>query len=195
MKNSGWILAICLAASAWAQSPAAKLPVPQTAARPGLPKQTTATQIAAKPSAGVKQPAAGHPALSQANAQAAAAGKSPASPAAKTAAAQRRKGERDPFVSPIAERARSGPACTGTGKRCLYVGDLNLLGIVESEDGAIAVVASGSRTYFLREHDPLADGEVEKITRDAITMRQRSSDLLGKPVLREVVRKLGGPAV
>lgn len=89
---------------------------------------------------------------------------------------------------------RTGPACTGAGKRCLYVGDLNLLGIVQSANGVIAVVASGERTYFLREHDPLADGDVERITKDTITMRQRTSDVLGRPQVREVIRKLG-PAV
>jgi hypothetical protein len=104
-----------------------------------------------------------------------------------------RKG-RDPFVSPIVERIRTGAACTGAGKRCLYVGDLSLLGIVQSPNGIIAVVASGERTYFLREHDPLADGDVERITKDAITMRQRSSDVLGRPQVHEVTRKLG-PAV
>jgi hypothetical protein len=102
------------------------------------------------------------------------------------------KDRRDPFVSPIVERVRAtGPACTGTGKRCLYVGEINLQGIVESGNNVIAVVASGDRTYFLREHDSLADGDVEKITRDALTMRQRSSDVLGRVVVHEVTRKLG----
>ena len=103
------------------------------------------------------------------------------------------KGHRDPFVSPIVERP--GALCTGAGKRCLYIGDLSLIGIVESSNGVIAVVASGQHTYFLREHDPLADGEVERITSDAITMRQRASDLLGRPVEREITRKIGMPAV
>jgi hypothetical protein len=103
------------------------------------------------------------------------------------------QGRRDPFVNPIVERTNA--LCTGTGKRCLYIGDLSLIGIVESSNGVIAVVASGRHTYFLRENDPLADGEVERISGDAITLRQRTSDLLGRPVVREVTRKIGMPAV
>jgi len=105
------------------------------------------------------------------------------------------KGRRDPFVSPIVERMRGAASCTGAGKRCLYIGDVALLGIVQSSNGVIAVVASGRHTYFLREHDPLADGNVERITSDAITLRQRSSDVMGRPVVREVTRKIGSPAV
>ena len=106
-----------------------------------------------------------------------------------------RKGRRDPFVSPIMEKMRSAANCTGVGKRCLYIGDVSLLGIVQSSNGVIAVVMSGRHTYFLREHDPLADGNVERITSDAITLRQRSSDVMGRPVVREVTRKIGSPAV
>ena len=103
------------------------------------------------------------------------------------------QGKRDPFVSPIVERKSA--VCTGIGKRCLFIGDLNLVGIVESSNGVIAVVASGQHTYFLRENDPLADGDVERITSDAITLRQRTSDVLGHPVVKEVTRKIGMPAV
>lgn len=103
------------------------------------------------------------------------------------------QGKRDPFVSPIQERKLA--VCTVGGKRCLFVGDINLIGIVESSNGIVAVVANGRHTYFLRENDPLADGEVERITSDTITLRQRTSDLMGKPVVREVTRRIGMPAV
>jgi hypothetical protein len=103
-----------------------------------------------------------------------------------------RKHNRDPFVSPIVERP-AGVKCTGTGRQCLFVGDVRLQGVVESSGSFIAVVASGIHTYFLRDKDPLADGEVVRITRDAIIMRQRSSDELNRPVEREVTKKLGGP--
>ncbi len=103
------------------------------------------------------------------------------------------QGKRDPFVSPIQERKLA--VCTVGGKRCLFVGDINLIGIVESSNGVVAVVANGRHTYFLRENDPLADGEVERITSDTITLRQRTSDLMGKPVVREVTRRIGMPAV
>ena len=106
-----------------------------------------------------------------------------------------RKGRRDPFVSPIIGKMSSSTNCVGAGKRCLYIGDVRLLGIVQSSNGVIAVVASGRHTYFLREHDPLADGDVERITSDTITLRQRSSDVMGRPVMHEVTRKIGAPAV
>jgi hypothetical protein len=106
-----------------------------------------------------------------------------------------RKGVRDPFVSPIVERIRSGATCSGSGRQCLLVGDITLHGVVRSPSGFIAVVMNGEHTYFLRENDPLADGDVGRITRDAITLRQRSSDVQGRPTVREVTRKLGVPAV
>ena len=106
-----------------------------------------------------------------------------------------RKGRRDPFVSPIVERMSNAANCTGMGKRCLYIGDVRLLGIVQTSNAVIAVVESGRHTYFLREQDPLADGDVERITTDAITLRQRSSDVMGRPVVRQVVKKIGSPAV
>lgn len=105
------------------------------------------------------------------------------------------QGRRDPFVSPVVERVRSSAACTGSGRRCLLVGEISLHGVVRTSSGFIAVVVNGERTYFLREHDPLADGAVERITKDAIILRERSSDALGRPLTREVTKKLGGPAV
>ncbi|HVJ05534.1 MAG TPA: hypothetical protein VM578_07665 [Candidatus Saccharimonadales bacterium] len=105
------------------------------------------------------------------------------------------RGQRDPFVSPLVERLGSGASCTGSGRKCLAVGEIALHGVVSSPNGFIAVVVHGDHTYFLRENDPLANGAVERITRDAIVMRERTSDALGRPFTREVTRKLGVPAV
>jgi hypothetical protein len=92
------------------------------------------------------------------------------------------------------ERFRSTAACTGSGRQCLEVGDVSLHGVVHSPSGFIAVVMNGDHTYFLRENDPLADGTVARITNDAITFRQRSADAFGRPLVREVIKKLGVPA-
>jgi len=54
---------------------------------------------------------------------------------------------------------------------------------------------NGEHTYFLRENDPLADGSVERITRDAIVLRERTLDMFGRPITREVTRRLGVPPV
>jgi hypothetical protein len=211
MKISTLILAIWLAASAWAQAPPPK-PQPGSAA-------------AAKPSGGpAVSPSAKTPAPAESGMNTAAAtpqkanGKPPASPAhppaqssakrhgrrqhvaerpseQKTAQEQKPavKGRRDPFVSPIVEKFHTN--CTGSGRQCLLVGDLVLQGVVRYPGGYIAVVTSAEHTYFLHDNDPLADGDVERITKESITMRQRSSDVLGRPVVHEVTKKLGVPAV
>ena len=75
------------------------------------------------------------------------------------------------------------------------VGEISLHGVVRSSSGYIAVVVNGEHTYFLRENDPLADGAVERITNNAIILRERTSDVLGRSVTREVTKKLGAPAV
>ncbi len=101
---------------------------------------------------------------------------------------------RDPFVSPVVERFREAASCTGTGRQCLLVGEISLRGVVHSPSGSIAVVVNGDHTYFLRENDPLADGAVERIGKDAIILRERSSDAVGRPLTREVTKKLGQSA-
>jgi Tfp pilus assembly protein PilP len=107
----------------------------------------------------------------------------------------RATGRRDPFVSPIVERIRTSSTCNGSGKQCLAIGEITLQGVVHSPSGFIAVVMNGEHTYFLHVDDPLADGAVERITRDSIILRERSSDALGRPLIREVTKKLGVPAV
>jgi Tfp pilus assembly protein PilP len=110
--------------------------------------------------------------------------------------APRAKGRRDPFVSPVVERGGGNlPACSGSGRKCLVIGEITLHGVVHSPEGFIAVVMNGDHTYFLHENDPLADGAVERITKDTITLRERSSDALGRPLTREVTKKLGAPAI
>jgi len=101
---------------------------------------------------------------------------------------------RDPFVSPVVERGRQAANCTGTGRQCLLVGEISLRGVVRAPSGNIAVVVNGDHTYFLRANDPLANGIVERINSDAIILRERSSDTLGRPLTREVTRKIGAPA-
>jgi Tfp pilus assembly protein PilP len=86
-------------------------------------------------------------------------------------------------------------SCSGSGKQCLVIGEISLHGVVHSPSGFIAVVMNGEHTYFLRENDPLADGSVERITRDAIVLRERTLDMFGRPITREVTRRLGVPPV
>jgi len=190
MKISTLILAIWLAASAWAQAPP--------------PKQQPGSPAAAKSSAATPQTAKQKPAASPAKAPA----QSPARrhgrklaaerPAARKTVEDRKPGgkrQRDPFVSPIVERPPTGANCTGSGRQCLLVGDIVLQGVVRYTGGYVAVVTSGDHTYFLHDNDPLADGDVARITKDSITLRQRSTDILGRTAVHEVTKKLGVPAV
>jgi Tfp pilus assembly protein PilP len=103
-------------------------------------------------------------------------------------------GKRDPFFSPIVQEA-TGSGCS-TGKKCLDIGQINLRGVVKSEAGFIAVVTNGlNKAYFLRENDPVFNGYVVRITGDTVVFQETVQDKLGKPLQREVVKRISTPAV
>lgn len=108
-------------------------------------------------------------------------------------AARRPQGKRDPFVSPVV--ARPGGVGTSTcvsGKRCLVIGQVTLKGVVRAETGMIAVVENAARrVYFLREKDPLFDGQVVRIMGDAIVLQENVTDAQGRQATREVVKRVG----
>ena len=117
--------------------------------------------------------------------------KRPATPEMEGAA-----GRRDPFRSPVVETGGVLAGCSTGGKKCLVVDQITLQGIVQSPGGNIAVISNPEkRTYFLRDHDPVFNGFVLKITRDSITFRENVKDRLGRTVTREVVKTLNNPAV
>ncbi|HLW86073.1 MAG TPA: AMIN domain-containing protein [Candidatus Sulfotelmatobacter sp.] len=102
-------------------------------------------------------------------------------------------GKRDPFFSPVVQSGGSG--CS-TGKKCLEIGQINLRGVVKSENGFIAVVTNTlNKAYFLRENDPVFNGYVVKITGDSVVFQETVQDKLGKTFTREVVKKIFTPAV
>jgi len=104
-------------------------------------------------------------------------------------------GQRDPFISPVRTAATGGSGCS-TGKRCLAIDQINLKGVIKSEAGMIAVVTNSmDKAYFLRENDPVFNGFVVKITGDAVIFSETYEDKLGKPLTREVTKKLTTPAV
>jgi len=77
------------------------------------------------------------------------------------------------------------------GKAGLQVNTLRLDGIVKASNGMIAVVANPQqRTYFLREGDQLYDGKVEKISMEGVTFHEEGKDAFGKPVERQVNKRL-----
>jgi Tfp pilus assembly protein PilP len=77
------------------------------------------------------------------------------------------------------------------GKAGLQVSTLRLDGIVRSSNGMIAMVTNPqSRTYFLREGDQLYDGKVEKIAMDSVSFDELGKDAFGKPVERQVNKRI-----
>jgi Tfp pilus assembly protein PilP len=103
-------------------------------------------------------------------------------------------GKRDPFFSPVVQQP-AGPGCS-TGKKCLDIGQINLRGVVKSENGFIAVVTNSlNKAYFLHENDPVFNGYVMKITGDSVVFQETVQDKLGKPLTREVVKRIFTPAV
>jgi len=104
-------------------------------------------------------------------------------------------GKRDPFLSPVVNRTAIGSGCN-TGKKCLAIDQISLRGVVKSDSGMIAVVVNAmDKAYFLHENDPVFNGYVVKITGDSIIFKETVQDHLGKPVLREVTKKITTPAV
>jgi hypothetical protein len=55
----------------------------------------------------------------------------------------------------------------------------------------LAVVSNPQhRVYFLREGDKLYDGSVDHITLEAVSFHEIGKDAFGKPVEREVTKRL-----
>jgi type IV pilus assembly protein PilP len=97
---------------------------------------------------------------------------------------------RDPFES-LTGRQTKNAAILPPGKAGLQVSTLRLDGIVRAPNGMIAVVSNPqSRTYFLREGDHLYDGSVEKISMDGVSFHEEGKDAFGKPVERQVNKRI-----
>jgi len=160
----------------------AKVATPKVPAKPETKR--AAAPVAAKPASQAKAPTA-----VPANADAEAA-KGPEKVDGKWSMS----GKRDPFVSPVVYQ--TGPSNCASGKKCLEIGTINLRGVVQSENGFIAVVTNNlNKAYFLRENDPVFDGYVVKITGDSIVFQETTQDKLGKTFTKEVVKKLTTPSV
>ena len=181
------------------------------AAAPGLRAQA---KLAAPSDAKPASPAAGK-AAPQTGQQAAPAAKKPAAKPAPDKVAKARKpakpvetavnpdaareGEearaarRDPFESLVARQQaqKHATAALPPGTAGLQVSTLRRDGIVKSPSGMIAVVTNPqARTYFLREGDQLYDGRVEKIAMDGVSFHEMGKDAFGKPVERQVNKRI-----
>jgi Tfp pilus assembly protein PilP len=166
----------------------AKKPVTASiaAAKPATPAAKTAVKQAPKPvAASSSKPAT------------ASAAKSPAPVtrmvAVKKVESEQKIARRDPFESLIGRKQAQDALSKNLppGKAGLQVGTLRLDGIVRSANGMIAVVANPQqRTYFLREGDQLYDGKVDKISMEGVTFHEQGKDAFGKPVERQVNKRL-----
>jgi hypothetical protein len=155
-----------------AAKPAAQAPAPKTPAKSAATPKPAAAKPARKPV--VRKTASS------------ATGGTAEAPEAKVS-------RRDPFESLTSRQeaaARAG-ANLPPGKAGLQVGTLRLDGIVRAPNGMIAVVTNPqARTYFLREGDQLYDGRVEKIAMDGVSFHEIGKDAFGKPVERQVNKRI-----
>jgi len=173
-----------VAAKPAAQAPAPKAPAPKTPA-PKTPVPTAPAKPATAPKAAA---ATAKPAKKPVVRKTAST-----SPSGTAEPSETKVSRRDPFESLTSRQeaaARAG-ANLPPGKAGLQVGTLRLDGIVRAPNGMIAVVTNPqARTYFLREGDQLYDGRVEKIAMDGVSFHEVGKDAFGKPVERQVNKRI-----
>jgi Tfp pilus assembly protein PilP len=160
----------------------------------------TAAQQAARSAAATPQPQAGtKPAPAPKRAPRSAPVTKPAKPVERevnpdeTQQAEEKAARRDPFESLVMRQqaAKNAAVNLPPGKAGLQVSTLRLDGIVKAPSGMIAVVTNPqARTYFLREGDQLYDGRVEKIAMDGVSFHEIGKDAFGKPVERQVNKRI-----
>jgi hypothetical protein len=98
---------------------------------------------------------------------------------------------RDPFEPLVGITKEGGGPNLPPGKAGLVIGTTRVDGTVKSPEGMLAVVSNPEqRVYFVREGDRLYDGQVEKIGLDGVVFREYSKDAFGKPVEREVTKRI-----
>lgn len=112
--------------------------------------------------------------------------------AAAPATADAVEAKRDPFMPLINDKKETGgPEHLPPGKAGLVVATVRVDGTIKSPGGMLAVVSNPEQhVYFVREGDQLYDGDVEKIAMDGVTFKENSKDAFGKPVEREVTKRL-----
>jgi Tfp pilus assembly protein PilP len=162
------------------------------AAGSGLYAQTASTP-ATKPAAKTAATKAGGTKSATTKPPKAAKAPKAAASSAPEEAADGKVARRDPFESLTSRQdaAAKNAANLPPGKAGLQVGTLRLDGIVRSPNGMIAVVTNPqARTYFLREGDQLYDGRVDKIGMDNVSFHELGKDAFGKPVERQVDKRL-----
>jgi hypothetical protein len=189
-------------------------PSQTSATNPQNKMNTSATQPAAKQSTNPPAKDTKTPAQKQAKADnKAAAAASAKTVQAKPAPAQKAppvadvskttkptlpQGRRDPFITLVGKQTGGGGPTVNLppGKGGLQVSTLILQGIVSGPNGMIAVVANPQKSvYFLHVGDELFDGRVDKIEIGSVLFHEVGKDAFGKPIEREVTRKLNPSSI
>jgi len=99
--------------------------------------------------------------------------------------------ERDPFAPLIRTGDTGGHLNLPPGIAGLQISTLHLEGMVKTAEGMVAVVSNPQGSvYFIHDGDHLYDGVVEKIGLNEITFQQESKDAFGRPMEREVSKRL-----
>ncbi|MGH9573682.1 MAG: hypothetical protein ACRD40_09145 [Candidatus Acidiferrales bacterium] len=99
--------------------------------------------------------------------------------------------KRDPFVALVNVQKEGGGPNLPPGKAGLVVATVRVDGTVKSGEELLAVVSNPERhVYFVREGDHLYDGSVKRIDLDGVTFQEDSKDAFGKPVVREVTKRI-----
>jgi Tfp pilus assembly protein PilP len=100
--------------------------------------------------------------------------------------------KRDPFIALVnVQKEGGGGPNLPPGKAGLVVATVRVDGTVKSGEELLAVVSNPERhVYFVREGDHLYDGSVKKIDLDGVTFQEDSKDAFGKPVVREVTKRI-----
>jgi Tfp pilus assembly protein PilP len=205
LKTSFFVLALT-ASTALAQSVMAPINLAKTAAKASSARteesKAVMNQQQAAPAASSSAPAKATPFAPKTTAKPAPA--APASTAAKTSATPTKadttakvvqpemkrppKDARDPFIS-IIRTDKTGATPCASGKKCLVIGEIVFRGIMKSSSSTIAVVENPEKkTYFLRENDPVFNGNVVKITNDSIVFREQVIDPAGRRSTREITK-------
>jgi hypothetical protein len=192
MVSTALTMALCLAGGASSQAtsaahkPARAMAAKAPARAHGMTHAAHASDVSAKP-------IAPKPAPKKAVAKAEPAPGMTASPDEAPAAlpADAIAGRRDPFVSLVNDRKEGGGPALPPGKAGLVVATVRVDGTVKSGDALIAVVSNPERhVYFVRQGDQLYDGTVERIDLDGVTFQEDSKDAFGKPVVRQVTKRI-----
>lgn len=171
-------------------APAPATPAPSSSAKqaPAPQKPSSAT---AKPAPAATKNSSNPPAKpAPANAGMAPAAGTPVAPAKP---AQHEPARRDPFQS-LVKTETNAPLSADKlppGKAGLVIATLRVDGIVRSPNGMLVVVSNPQeRVYFLRQGDQLYDGQVERVDMDGVLFHQTGQDAFGKPIEREVTKRL-----